>query len=224
MSLDFRLLAEPNGVWGTGCSTRAAVRRSPCRCARPVAPKNVLGDIGYRNTNFVIIFSHVFSLHVTVRIARQRTHAGGPRAERDGTCTRFPHEARACRVVPLAAAAAAPPPRDRDPTRIAGCALTAGRTVPRANQQPPGIGTTAPIRAPMIPSMIAHFAPEPQLVRTPTDRGACWPRGRAGRDGDARTTRCTQLPRTARKNSLTSRGIGLQTFASLHASTHLLLL
>ena len=93
-----------------------------------------------------------------------------------------------------------------------------------ANQQPPGIGTTAPIRAPMIPSMITHFAPEPQLVRTPTDRGACWPRGRAGRDGDARTTRCTQLPRTARKNSLTSRGIGLQTFASLHASTHLLLL
>ena len=112
----------------------------------------------------------------------------------------------------------------RHPTRIAGCALTAGRTVPRANQQPPGIGTTAPIRAPMIPSMIAHFAPEPQLVRTPTDRGACWPRGRAGRDGDARTTRCTQLPRTARKNSLTSRGIGLQTFAPLHASTHLLLL
>ena len=116
MSLDFRLLAEPNGVWGTGCSTRAAVRRSPCRCARPVAPKNVFGDIGYRNTNFVIIFSHVFSLHVTVRIARQRTHAGGPRAERDGTCTRFPHEARACRVVPLAAAAAAPPPRPRPDT------------------------------------------------------------------------------------------------------------
>ena len=70
----------------------------------------------------------------------------------------------------------------------------------------------------------AFCARTAQLVRTPTDRGACWPRGRAGRDGDARTTRCTQLPRTARKNSLTSRGIGLQTFASLHASTHLLLL
>ena len=220
MSLDFRLLAEPNGVWGTGCSTRAAVRRSPCRCARPVAPKNVFGDIGYRNTNFVIIFSHVFSLHVTVRIARQRTQWRGARARRG---TAHAHGSRT-RHVPVASYRWPQPPRhhrrDRDPTRIAGCASTAGRTVPRANQQPPGIGTTAPIRAPMIPSMIAHFAPEPQLVRTPTDRGACWPRGRAGRDGDARTTRCTQLPRTARKNSLTSRGIGLQTFASLHASTH----
>ena len=156
--------------------------------------------------------------------SRDSAHTRGARARRG---TAHAHGSRT-RHVPVASYRWPQPPRhhrrDRDPTRIAGCALTAGRTVPRANQQPPGIGTTAPIRAPMIPSMIAHFAPEPQLVRTPTDRGACWPRGRAGRDGDARTTRCTQLPRTARKNSLTSRGIGLQTFAPLHASTHLLLL
>lgn len=223
MSLDFRLLAEPNGVWGTGCSTRAAVRRSPCRCARPVAPKNVLN---YRLSQYEFChnFFACFFASCYCRIARQRTHAGGARARRG---TAHAHGYRT-RHVPVASYRWPQPPRhhrrDRDPTRIAGCASTAGRTVPRANQQPPGIGTTAPIRAPMIPSMIAHFAPEPQLVRTPTDRGACWPRGRAGRDGDARTTRCTQLPRTARKNSLTSRGIGLQTFAPLHASTHLLLL
>ena len=96
----------------------------------------------------------------------------------------------------------------------------AGRTVLHSNQQPPGTGTTAPIRAPLIPSLICAFsAPEPPRVRTSTSMGHA---GRAGRDGDALTTRCTQLPRTTRENSLTSLVELAANFSRppLHASTH----
>lgn len=98
----------------------------------------------------------------------------------------------------------------------------AGRTVLRANQQPPGTGTTAPFRAPLILSKIAHFAPQDHRgsARRPAWGMLAGPAAMATRSPlDAHSCRA-QHARTL------SRGIGLQTSPDhhcMHRPTQLLL-